>query len=193
MWIVKKVIGIMAGVCRQDEPKVWRVRIKTERVSRSKLGMLDDLIHVESVHEIGGLSNVDGAWQAALWQTEVVHAARIITLGVGNKCHGTAIRVKRGSREQGKPTIPLMCYSRRLDLHSNAASSLNNLSELREAMALLEPTNREVKIGNATVASNSVKTLICESPLTSKAKCLSHLCVGFAKIQRHMIVAFGMG
>ncbi len=150
----------MASVGGQDEPEVWRVRIKTEGVSRSKLRMFDDLIHVEAVHEIGGLSNVDGAWHATLWQTEVVHAARIVTLGVSNKCDGNAISVKRGSREQGKPTIPLMCYSRRLDLHCYAASSLNDLSELREAVALLEPTNREVKIGNAMVTSNSVKCQI---------------------------------
>lgn len=150
----------MASVGRQDEPKVWRVRIKTEGVSRSKLRMLDDLIHVEAVHEIGGHSNIDGAWHAALWQTEVVHATRIVSFGVGNKCNGTAIRVERGSREQRKPTIPLMCYSRRLDLHCNAASSLNDLSELREAMALLKPTNREMKIDNPTVTSNSVKSQI---------------------------------
>lgn len=157
---MKKVVGIMASVGRQNEPKVWRVRIKTEGVSRRKLRMLDDLIHVEAVHEVGGLSNVDGAWHAAIWQTEVVHAARIVTLGVGNKCDGTAIRVERGSRKQGKPTIPLMCYSRRLDLHCKPAGPLNDLSELRQAMALFEPTNREVKIGNATVASNSVKSEI---------------------------------
>ena len=65
----------MARVGRQDEPKVWRVRIKAESVTRSKLRLLNNLIHVEAVHDVGCLADVDGAWQATLGEAEMVHAA----------------------------------------------------------------------------------------------------------------------
>jgi len=73
--VVKQIIRVMARVRRQGEPKVWRARIKAESVPQSKLRLLNNLIHVEAVHDVGRLADADGAWQAALREAEVVHAA----------------------------------------------------------------------------------------------------------------------
>lgn len=68
-----------------------------------------------------------------------------------------------------------MGHSGGFDLQSKATCSLDYLSELREALTLLKPTNREMKICYSSVAINGVKSLVTEPSLTRNPKCFSHL------------------
>jgi hypothetical protein len=162
-------------------------------MSRCQLRPLNNLIHIEAVHEIRRLTDVDGARQAALWETEMVHAARVVAVCISEKCDRTAISVESGTCQQRKPTIPLMGDSRGLDLQSKASYSPEDLSELREALSLLKPADGKVKISYASVPINAVKGLFAEASLTSDPKGLPHFRVWLAKGQRNMILAARVG
>ncbi len=122
----------------------------------------------------------------------MMHPTGVVEISVSDKCHRAAINIKSAAGEQRKPPVPLMGDSGRFNLHSKATRSLDYLSELRKALALLKPTNREMKICNPSVAINGIKRLVSEPSLTRNPKCLSHLRVWIAEMQRNMILASRM-